>query len=150
METFTFFLENLKAKDPFLAEELLPHVDDFVTANAVKNHKSFILDGHNPDGTKPFPDGEMAEKWLDEKDQEALLAEMENREPVPAATYTPPPADCPVLSTDGPLYEFRNGKIEYFNKPKMATDAQTGKTNPATSPAKTTTPAQPQKTAVAA
>ncbi len=146
METFTFFLEGLKANDPFLAEELLPHVDDFVTANATKSHKSFILDGHNPDGTKPFPDNEMTEKWLDEKDHEAILAEKENREPTPAQTYTPP-ADNPVRSTEGPLYQFKNGKIDYFNKPKTAAapaKPTAGNGNTATSHT------QPQKTAAAA
>ncbi len=149
METFTFFLENLKQKDAFLAEELLPHVDDFVTANAIKNQRSFVLDGYNADGTKPFPDKEMAEKFQDEKDHEAILAEMQNREPAPQPTYTPPPTDNPARSTEGPLYQYKNGKIDYFNKPKMATDAQTGKSrdNIGTT---ATAATQPQKTATAA
>ncbi|MCF8451061.1 MAG: DUF1804 family protein [Taibaiella sp.] len=90
METFTYFLEGLKVKDPFLAEELLPHVDDFVTAKATQAQSTFVLDGYNKDGSKPYPEKELLEKWQDEKDYDAIVAENNNQPQPPERTYTSP------------------------------------------------------------
>jgi len=75
METFTLFMEGLKQKDGFLFEELGPHVNDFITSKATLAHNSFLMNGFEKNGTKPFPEKDLQEKWQDEKDHEAILAE---------------------------------------------------------------------------
>ncbi len=80
METFTLLLEGLKVKDPFLAEEMQPHFDSFVTSKAAMAHNSFLLNGFNADGGKPFHEKELTEKWQDEKDYDAIVAENQPKE----------------------------------------------------------------------
>jgi len=75
METFTLFMEGLKQKDGFLFEELGPHVNEFITSKATLAHNSFLMNGFEKNGTKPFPEKELQEKWQDEKDFEAILTE---------------------------------------------------------------------------
>jgi len=75
METFTLFMEGLKQKDGFLFEELGPHVNEFITSKATLAHNSFLMNGFEKNGTKPFPEKDLQEKWQDEKDHEAILAE---------------------------------------------------------------------------
>ncbi len=75
METFTLLLEGLKVKDPFLAEEMQPHFESFVTSKATMAHNSYLLDGYQQDAGKPFPEKDLLEKWQDEKDYDAIVAE---------------------------------------------------------------------------
>ncbi len=107
METFTLLLEGLKLKDPFLAEEMQPHFETFVASKATMAHNSFLLDGYQPDASKPFPEKDLMEKWQDEKDYGAIVAENKQNEkqeeeivnPVAAEKVAPKPID-----KNGPVY----------------------------------------------
>jgi DNA-binding XRE family transcriptional regulator len=121
METFTLLLDGLKVKDPFLAEEMAPHFNDFVTSKATMAHNSFLMNGFEKNATKPFPEKDLTEKWQDEKDYDAILAEnnaqAEQQEekaeaPTPAPVRPTPLAaatSTPAVDKNAPIHtKFRN------------------------------------------
>ena len=75
METFTLFMEQLAQKDASLAEEVAPHVGDFIHGKATLAHSHFSLNGYNADGSLPFTGEEQMEKHRDQEDFEAIVAE---------------------------------------------------------------------------
>ena len=50
MEAFTYFLESIKKKDPGLAEQLMPHFEEYITARHDFTQASFLPDGYTRDG----------------------------------------------------------------------------------------------------
>lgn len=75
METFTLFMEQLQHKNPSLAQEVAPHVGDFVHSKATLAHSHLALDGYNADGSLPFDAEEQMEQHRDQQDYEAIVAE---------------------------------------------------------------------------
>lgn len=93
METFTMFLEGMKYKDPDLADKVQPHVGEFIASGATMSQNSMVLHGFDPDGSMPFPDEAIRERWLDEEDLKAIYEEKQRaaagkEETVPAADVT--------------------------------------------------------------
>jgi DNA-binding XRE family transcriptional regulator len=125
METFTYFLEELKQKDAFLAEELLPHVDDFVSANAVKSHKSMLLQGYNRNGSKDFPEKEIIDKWQDENDYDAIMEEirMQRSDTDAKATEGEAP-DAPPAADPAPVPKSTRPATHIPFKPEIPTASQ--------------------------
>ena len=78
MEMFAFFLDGLKMRNPRLAEELLPHVDDYINARASVYQSSVMPQKFNPNGRLPFEfdHPNALEEQLDNRD--LLEEDMEN------------------------------------------------------------------------
>jgi DNA-binding XRE family transcriptional regulator len=151
METFTLLLEGLKVKDPFLAEEMAPHFNDFVTSKATMAHNSFLMNGFEKNATKPFPEKDLTEKWQDEKDYDAILAE--NRpchpestegqaEPQDEKAEAPTPApvrptplaaatSTPAVDKNAPIHtKFRNSYKSWVKAAKPASPIKPTTTPP--------------------
>ena len=77
MEMFNFFLEGLKKKDPQLAAEVLPEMEEYMTARRNRDVNDFLLQGFDKNGTMEFPHHEIEEQFADSKDLEALDKEIQ-------------------------------------------------------------------------
>ena len=77
MEMFNFFLEGLKKKDPQLAAEILPEMEEYMTARRNRDVNDFLLQGFDKNGTMEFPHHEIEEQFADSKDLEALDKEIQ-------------------------------------------------------------------------
>jgi hypothetical protein len=99
MQSFTFFLERVQSKDPALAKQMLPHVEEYISARRDVSETSFLLQGFDKNGYLPFPEEEMIEKWQDEKDDAALVAEFQANNPPPPAEPSTEESDTPIPPT---------------------------------------------------
>jgi len=72
MEMFNFFLEGLKRKDPQLAADVLPEMEEYIAARADREVGDFLMDGFGKNGVMEYPDKETAEQYADTEDLEAL------------------------------------------------------------------------------
>jgi len=75
METFTLFMEQLQQKNPSLAEEVAPHVGDFIHSKATLAHNHLTLSGYSEDGSLPLESEEQVEQYRDQQEYEAIVAE---------------------------------------------------------------------------
>jgi DNA-binding XRE family transcriptional regulator len=128
METFTLLLEGLKVKDPFLAEEMAPHFNDFVTSKATMAHNTFLMAGFEKNATKPFPEKDITEKWQDEKDYDAIVEEnkqaAEQEVKQPEAAHKPAPT-TPTVDKNAPIHtKFRNSYKSWVKTAKPANPAK--------------------------
>ena len=96
MEAFTWFLENMKRKNPALAQQVLPYMDDYISARKDFSETHFLPEGYTEDGyklpRKPTP-AQEAEKLADAQDLEALLRHLgsiKKQDPRPAPQPAPP------------------------------------------------------------
>jgi DNA-binding XRE family transcriptional regulator len=78
METFTHLLERMNGKNPELAQQVKPHLDEYIEARGGKSEKDFLLAGFNENGTLPLPENDLMDKWEDEEEQEKMRAEKDN------------------------------------------------------------------------
>jgi predicted DNA-binding protein YlxM (UPF0122 family) len=108
METFTYLLERISSKDPELAQQVSPHLNDYIEARRGKTEKDFLLSGFNENATLPYPEQEIREKWLDEEEQEKMREEREATPKAPVtnketattqASNNPTPHKPPVTNT---------------------------------------------------
>ena len=76
MEMFNFFLEGLKRRNPRLAEEVQPQIEQFIEVRENQEMSDFLLEGFNDDGTLPYPAKAITEQNADRKDLEALDKEI--------------------------------------------------------------------------
>jgi DNA-binding XRE family transcriptional regulator len=78
MEAFTYFLESIKKKDPALAEQVLPHFEEYITQRKDLTETSFLPDGYTKDGwMQPAPPaGQVKDKQPDEVDMEQVLKDL--------------------------------------------------------------------------
>jgi hypothetical protein len=72
MEMFNFFLPGLKRRDPKLAADLVPYVEEFINTRAAADPADFMPDGLNENGYTPFPEKEIQETHQDERDTQSL------------------------------------------------------------------------------
>lgn len=118
MESFTGLLEQVKEKDEDLAQQILPHVENYIAAGAEPRHYSMVLQGYNPDGTLPFPEKELTDRdddfreWCairqEEEDERRAVEKKEqpspvsHPEPLPVTPSAPAPAASPVVGAGRP------------------------------------------------
>ncbi len=94
MEMFGFFVDQLKKKDPGLADKIIPEVEEYISGRASWQVNDFLLDGFDGKGGIPFPAREQEEHWADEKESIALAQDFEefvrsrNAAPPYPAPYT--------------------------------------------------------------
>ena len=75
MEMFNFFYEGLKKKNPELAAEVLPEIEEYITSRTDREPSEFLIEGFNQDGVAEYPDQETQEQYADDADLEALEKE---------------------------------------------------------------------------
>ncbi len=123
MESFTGLLEQVKEKDEELAQKILPHVEDYITAGAAPRHYSMVLEGYNPDGTLPFPQKELMDRDDDFREWSALREEYEDerraaeKKEQPAVTSAADPVPVPATAQPAPVASPEVGP----GRPGMAT-----------------------------
>ena len=78
MEMFNYFIEDVKRKDPKMAENISPFIEDYLTKRKDITTSDFRLSGFNEDCRIPWSEEEkvIMEQWADEKDNELILDEM--------------------------------------------------------------------------
>jgi len=76
MEMFNFFLDGLKKKNPELAAQVMPEMEEYIDARRSRDINDFLPDGFNENGTMLFPEKEISENYEDAKDLEALDKEI--------------------------------------------------------------------------
>jgi len=77
MEMFNFFLEGLSRRNPELAANVLPEVEEFILCRSTATTNSHLTDDFTPNGSIPFPEKEMTEQYADEKDNASLNLEFD-------------------------------------------------------------------------
>lgn len=124
MEMFNFFLDNLNRRNPALAAQIVPEVDEYLRARGDASVNDHLTSAFSEDGSIPFPADEYTEHSLDQQDADLLNQEFEEflhtrqpyTEPLPAIeeedtlseTITPPEphpseASSEVLPTERTL-----------------------------------------------
>src|ERR1700721_1874323 len=72
MEMFNFFYEGLKKKNPQLAADILPEIEEYITSRSDRETSDFLIEGFTKEGIAEFPDQETQEQYADDADLEAL------------------------------------------------------------------------------
>ena len=75
MEMFNFFLDGLKRKNPELAAEVLPEMEEYIAARRSFDTNDFFPDSFSENGTMNYPESDIQEQYEDAKDIEALEKE---------------------------------------------------------------------------
>jgi len=68
MEMFAFFMEGLNKKAPKLAEEIMPHVEDYIAKRASVTHKDLMSSEFNELGLLPIKETDLDEARKDTDD----------------------------------------------------------------------------------
>ena len=117
MEMLNYFMGSVSQKDPALAAQILPHVEDYIASRKDYNVQDNLLEEFDADGSIPFPTKEIDDKNQDYRDNEAFREELvkanndydlalENWQNSPSVppTYTPPtPPPAPDPNYGYPL-----------------------------------------------
>ncbi len=77
MEMFNFFLEGLNRRDPALAEQVKPQIEEYITIRNNAEIADFLLEGFNENGTCSEYEKTKQEKLQDTKDHLVLMDEFE-------------------------------------------------------------------------
>ncbi len=75
MEMFNFFLDGLNRRDPALAVQVAPQIEKYISIRNDAEITDFLTDDFNADGTISYPDKEIQENNLDQKEYEELTEE---------------------------------------------------------------------------
>ena len=78
MEMFSFFYEGLKKKNPQLAAEVLPEIEEYITSRSDHETNDFLIEGFNQSGVAEYPDQESQEQYADDADLKALEKEIQS------------------------------------------------------------------------
>jgi len=78
MEMFSFFYEGLKKKNPDLAAELLPEIEEYITSRSDRDGNDFLIEGFNQSGVAEYPDQQTREQYADDADLQALEKEIQS------------------------------------------------------------------------
>jgi len=78
MEMFNFFYEGLKKKNPGLAAEVLPEIEEYITSRSDRETNDFLIEGFNQNGVAEYPDQETREQYADDADLKALEKEIQS------------------------------------------------------------------------
>jgi len=77
MEMFNYFLDGVNRKNPELAAEILPYIEDHISNRKEITTNEFLPQDYNPDGTIKYSDSHIQEQWQDQRDTEAFFAELQ-------------------------------------------------------------------------
>ena len=76
MEMFNFFLEGLKKKDPKLAAQILPEVEEYIAARSNKEVTDFLHEELKKDPDPNAVDKVQLEQYADKEDLDAFDEEL--------------------------------------------------------------------------
>ena len=77
MEMFNFFLESLSSKDPALAAQVAPEIEEYIEKRKTADTTDFMLEGFRNDGKLPYPEKEYMEKFIDNQEIEEINHDIE-------------------------------------------------------------------------
>jgi hypothetical protein len=88
MELFNFFLENVRRKNPKMAVDISPYIEEYLTDRKDIYASDFRLSGFDANGQISWEEHEkeIMEKWADQKDDELITREMQTLTNVPENT----------------------------------------------------------------
>jgi DNA-binding XRE family transcriptional regulator len=78
MEMFNFFYEGLKKKNPELAAEVLPEIEEYITSRSDRETNDFLIEGFTQNGVAEYPDQESQEQYADDADLQSLEKEIQS------------------------------------------------------------------------
>jgi hypothetical protein len=78
MEMFNFFLDGLSRRNPELAAQVAPEVNEFISCRSTATVNGNLISDFTKDATIPFPEKEILEQYQDEKDINELNSEFEH------------------------------------------------------------------------
>jgi len=101
MEMFNFFLDNLNRRNPALAAQIVPEVDEYLRARGDASVNDHLTSSFSEDGSISSPADEFVEQSLDQQDADLLNQEFEEflhhrqpyTEPVPAVEEQDSPTE---------------------------------------------------------
>lgn len=120
MEMFNFFLDNLNRRNPDLAAQIVPEVDEYLRARGDASVNDHLTSTFSEDGSIPFPADEFTEQSLDQQDADLLNQEFEEflhhrqpyTEPIPAVeeqdSATEPNTPAPTSDDNSESAESEN------------------------------------------
>jgi DNA-binding XRE family transcriptional regulator len=77
MELLNYFIGSVRHKDPALAAQILPHVEDYIASRKSYNVEDNLIEEFDADGSLPFPTKEIDDKNQDLRDDKAFCEELE-------------------------------------------------------------------------
>lgn len=95
MEMFALFLDGLKKRNPQLAHDLNPYIEEYLTYRASIYRRDLMPDTFSPVGRLPTPETDYTEQTLDNKDFFDW-----DTERMDTPDTAPPGADAPQPSND--------------------------------------------------
>jgi hypothetical protein len=115
MEQQNHFLDGLQRRNPTLAEQIVPYIDEYNSCQASFSDVSYPTSQYAPDGSIPFPVEQITENVLDRQDHTQLQSEIEeflitkqanenttNNTPIPHNTTHQPPKPTTKATTTAP------------------------------------------------
>ena len=138
MEMFGFFMDGLKRRNPELAEQVKPEIEQYILVRENQDSNDFLLDGFNPDTTMPYPEAEIREQFEDEADNQQIMKEFaeyvkqRDTAPLPATTLLPaqPPETHTLSCTAGS--SLHNDPTHIINLPRDKNEIQSPHDNDVT------------------
>jgi hypothetical protein len=77
MEMFNYFLDGINRKDPELAAQVLPYIEEHISSRKDVTTNDFLPQDFNPNGTIKYSDKQLREQWQDDRDTEAYIEELQ-------------------------------------------------------------------------
>jgi len=121
MEMFNFFLDGVNRRDPGLAEQIAPMMEEYITIRKNVDTTDSLLEEFRQDGTLPYPEKEINENNADIKATQELMDDFEefiktrNRHNPPQAAAPPPATTLPVKE-ETPAEVPKNNTIPQLNE----------------------------------
>jgi hypothetical protein len=72
MELLSFFLEDVRRKDPSMAEAIMPFAEQYIATRKDVNLTNFLPQNFNSEGFITESEDDIMERWLDEEEQEKM------------------------------------------------------------------------------
>jgi hypothetical protein len=115
MEMFNFFLEDVKRKDPEMAQSIMPFIEQYIASRKDVNITDFLPSGFNEQGFVQESEEELKERMLDEIEEEKLMRGFEDfkqRKRQQAASGEPTVATVDTTDDDQPWGMQPNNEYE--------------------------------------
>jgi hypothetical protein len=75
MEMMSFFLDDVRRKDPSMAEAIMPFIEQYIAKRKDTNLADFLPSNFNDQGFVNEPTDDIMEQWLDEQEHAKMEAE---------------------------------------------------------------------------
>ena len=102
MELFTFFLNDLNKRDPAMAAQIAPQIEEYITFRGSVETKDLLLEEFKKDGSLPWPHDKIKEQQADQKEYEELVKDFELFQQTRQQNNTTPTSDNDVAVPNDP------------------------------------------------